>query len=266
MDNIAKSIIDASKEKIRNPFLGAFMFTFVIYNWKKVAVFILSNKDIEDRISIIIKDYNFFINFIIPLAISIVLIFAFQVLNLLIEKYSSKIKKERKNILLDLLKHELERKKAIANLEGEIIAIKTHNQEMKNLIENVNSLEGKVNLLENEKKETQKVISQKDNTYKNTLRVNELLTGEIKEHKSRNQENFKYINEYFHFRNSSYFNDFLKMAITILNSGTLPENKKSIEYFSNNNYIIETKKGYEFTHKGEYFYDIYLHEKLYSSN
>lgn len=55
--DLIKDLIDTSKERFKTPISGAFIWSFLIYNWRPVTVLLFSKISVEDRIYIIDQEY-----------------------------------------------------------------------------------------------------------------------------------------------------------------------------------------------------------------
>ncbi len=50
--DLIKGIIDTSRERIKTPITGAFIFSFIIYNWRPMSI-MFSDLKIQERIALI---------------------------------------------------------------------------------------------------------------------------------------------------------------------------------------------------------------------
>ncbi len=148
MENIAKTLIDASKERINNKFFGTYLFTFLAWNWKNIAVLFWSKCNIEDRLFEFSESQYHYSYIWSPLLISLVLYYSIPLLNLFLEKTSSGIKKARKINQLDIKKSELKEQLENAKIEGEINELKSNfkkNEDLMNLNTELNEKLNKLN-------------------------------------------------------------------------------------------------------------------------
>lgn len=53
MKDFFQSIIDSSKDRIKNPFIGVYISSFLIYNWRSISIYLFSRKTIECKIEVI---------------------------------------------------------------------------------------------------------------------------------------------------------------------------------------------------------------------
>jgi hypothetical protein len=66
------SMFETSRDRIKNPITGAFMFSWIIINWRIVLILIFSAKKVEDKIAFIETNYvDININLWIPLGFAI---------------------------------------------------------------------------------------------------------------------------------------------------------------------------------------------------
>lgn len=55
--DLIKSLIDTSKDRIKTPITGAFIWSFSVFNWRPLAILFFSNVSIEERIEEINNSY-----------------------------------------------------------------------------------------------------------------------------------------------------------------------------------------------------------------
>ncbi len=58
MKEFLQTILKSTEDRIKNPFIGTFITSWIIFNWKPILFIIFSDKDIEDKISFIKENYN----------------------------------------------------------------------------------------------------------------------------------------------------------------------------------------------------------------
>lgn len=58
MKEFLQSVLKSTEDRIKNPFVGTFITSWIIFNWKPIFFIIFSEKKIEEKIKIIIDDYS----------------------------------------------------------------------------------------------------------------------------------------------------------------------------------------------------------------
>lgn len=58
MKEFFQTILKSTEDRIRNPFVGTFITSWIIFNWKPIIFIIFSDKDIEEKINFIVKNYS----------------------------------------------------------------------------------------------------------------------------------------------------------------------------------------------------------------
>ena len=113
MNNFFKTILETSRDRLRNPLISSFIFSWLIFNWKGILIILFSKKSIENRIIDIAKeDYSIALLLWFPLSVALFYVIVLPYLSLIIEKLNSYAKRIRKQ---DLFKDKLE--KIIQNKE-----------------------------------------------------------------------------------------------------------------------------------------------------
>jgi hypothetical protein len=163
MDSVKEffqSIVDSYTDRIKSPFIGSFMLSFLIFNWRVFAILLFSEWPIHCRIEWIENKYCIPENFWYPLIIALFYILILPYINLgfewLLSMYSNK-KRLKSNFSR---KEDLIRRKGEANLLREIADAKAGTSEITTLNERLESLQ-----IENKNLTTQ---NQEDLTRHNT--------------------------------------------------------------------------------------------------
>ena len=98
MKDFIKKILETSKDRLKNPLVGSFILSWLVFNWKGVLVVLFSSKSIEDRISYVAKeDYSILLLLWLPLLMALFYVVILPYLSLVIEKlnvYAKRIRKE----------------------------------------------------------------------------------------------------------------------------------------------------------------------------
>jgi hypothetical protein len=120
MKEFLQSILESSNERIKNPFIGSYITSFLVYNWRPIFLLLFSDAMIEDKIVVINNVYCPKAALLWPLAIALFYVLLLPYINLLFDYILSfsnaKKDKKKKFIILNNLKH----KKEEAKLEREI--------------------------------------------------------------------------------------------------------------------------------------------------
>jgi hypothetical protein len=263
-----KSLLDSAKERLKTPITGAFIWSFIIYNWRPMAVLFFSNASIEDRI--VVVNYEYFNGWLIlpvifvPILMSFIYTVAVPMLMVKIDKILAKTKKDRiekiyedKGIIMDgkiriaekefILKNKESGNKQIEDFITQITGLEETNTQMTNAHNN------KVNQLNAELAKVNKEFGDavvKLNEY-NSLTDNEKLS--LKDLISRDVNN-----AYDHFKNTltsheleqladiNLINNKIKTDNLIITDDTLKKlSKQGLVYLENGNTKL-TDLGFEF--------------------
>ena len=224
MENTLQSLSSTIRERIKSPFTGAYIISFVCWHWQKIAILLVSYKTIEERLYYVTKDFKFVYTFIIPLFISLVGVFFFQLVNFGVEHLISKIKVSRKKVQLNIIKEELLIKEEHAKIEGRINELKTKHVDLDRLTEEIKVLKDENDsfmvALKKLRKEKERILSEKD---ENDSQIKLLIESknekieslEKKIEYSRDLEG--YLRRYFRFKEESPKNiEALKLLKTYL--------------------------------------------------
>lgn len=130
MKELFVSFIENFKDRIKNPFLGAFLLGFVSFNWKAIFTLLFSNKIIEERIIFLESNYSdiqhlLFYPFLFALVYSIILPYLLALVEW-VSKYSASL---RRKIFNSIKLSEIKAFKDIALEEIDLEEIKANHRE-----------------------------------------------------------------------------------------------------------------------------------------
>lgn len=243
MKELLQSFFKTTEDRIKNPFIGAFMTSWILFNWKPILFIIFSSKNIEQKILYIERSFSdIYYIFLFPLFSTIFYVLILPYINLifdLILKYSE----FKKNIsLIARQKQVIENQKelAIENIKFEEAKTEfrernTHNKLVEELQRQNTAYEV---LLTNEKQISQKIVED----LKQELKKREEMTSkEFKNYEERYNESRLKMN----LLNEQLFEkDKLIQTLTQdLNDQNLKKNRDSIITFENGLELFETYQG-----------------------
>ena len=243
MKELLKSFLKTTEERIKNPFIGSFITSWILFNWKPILYLIFSSKDIEQKILYIETTFTIiWCLLIFPLLSAIFYVLILPYLNLLFDwllRYSSL----KKNILLiDKQKQIIQNQKELAIEEIKLEEAKTEFRERKThnkLLEDL-QLKNTINeeLLELEKNTNQKIIEE----LKRELKKREDMTlAELKNSEKRYNQSRMEMNTL----NDKLFekDNELQKFKSMLNNENYSKNRGSIISFENDIELIESFEG-----------------------
>lgn len=197
MKELLQSIFKTTEERIKNPFIGAFFSSWIIFNWKPVFLMIFSSKNIEEKIKFIDENFTSTSNLLIfPLITAVFYVLILPYLSLLFDillKYSLL---KRNDILLNKQKQNIENQKQLAIEEIKLEEAKTdfrerntHNKLVEELQKRNNELD---NEIQREKEQNRSIIDE----LKSELSSRERMTSdEMRNFEKRYSEQRREISE-----------------------------------------------------------------------
>ncbi|CAM1363514.1 conserved protein of unknown function [Tenacibaculum soleae] len=263
MKGILNAILDTSKDRLKNPFIGAFVFSWIAINWKPIATFLLSDQSIEIRIEKIQLNYSsLWETLLLPLIIAGIYIVVLPYLMLFFDLISNIALKKRKENLFEHRFYDIEGRKKLAIGESELEDIKANYREKADLNKKVqqleNNIEKKNELIENLKTKIETVNKDYENLKMlSTDSMN--LNFSLEEEKELNQS-------YANFRNEDYSEYFTEVGSEVSQNNSVPPqiDKIIIEKYIYAGIIKkivdreENSINYVFTRKGRYFWKEYV--------
>ena len=175
MKEFIKSLLNPVEERVKNPIIGAFIISFIAFNWKSILVILFYNQiNIFERICLVEIVYTSSWNYIIPLISTIVYNLGLPYVNWLSHKIKQKPIQKINEINIEIVKGKIEyREKMIENktnevlqeinlqLEEKILSIEEEKTALNNRILNIEEESKK---LERENENLKKIIEYKDNS------------------------------------------------------------------------------------------------------
>lgn len=259
MLNFIKTILETSKERLKNPFLGTLILSWIAVNWKPVTILFFSKATISENIDIIEQNYsdlphNIWIPLFIALSYVLLLPYLMWLLDLLIKKAND----GRRLLIKNELVQDVKGRQDIALEELKLKEIQSNYLEKQDLNKKIKSLEGTIRLLEDD-------ISQKDDeidSFKETLSN---ISGGIVEPFS-SEEIMNFDKKYLEFKESDIFDNFHLLGAEVSRRKNIPENFPDLikEKFIHNDIIAlhfeENDSYYDFTRRGLYFWKKFVVE------
>ena len=258
-----ETLFSTANQRIKSPFFGSFIFSWIIINWKPIFYFLFSDDKISLKIDKIETSYEFFQNSILyPLLLSFIYVVVFPYINQLIHWLTIKAESSKRVEYHKLKIEQIESSQELAEKEKTLEDIRSGNRD-------ISQLNKKNNLLETENSKFKEIIINKDEIISDkTQQINILNTEKQNGSISLNElekavKNFESISNkttgYVEFSEQNIFNFFpsiynsLKNGDKTLDAFDYSIIKKFIEFD-----IIEKKLNgiYELTQKGEAFWEI----------
>lgn len=138
--DLIKEFIETSKERLKTPISGAFLWSFLIYNWRPIALLFFSNASIEDKIVVINHKYCSIWAIIIPIVIALIYTIFIPMLMVKIDKLLIKTKNSRVDNIYEFKKHDIIKKIDFADKEKELSDKRTGNKKIDDLLSEIESL------------------------------------------------------------------------------------------------------------------------------
>ena len=197
MKDLLQSIFKATEDRIKNPFIGAFFSSWIIFNWKPVFLMIFSSKNIEGKIKFIDENFTSTNNLLIfPLITAVFYVLILPYLSLLFDillKYSLL---KRNDIIINKQKQNIENQKQLAIEEIKLEEAKTefrerniHNKLVEDLQKRNNELD---NEIQREKERNRSIIDELKSEFNNRERM---TSDELRNFEKRYSEQRREISE-----------------------------------------------------------------------
>ncbi|PKR81776.1 hypothetical protein CW751_00090 [Brumimicrobium salinarum] len=238
--------MQSSKERIKNPILGAFLISFIVFNWKPIFIVLFASQPIQEKINQVEVSYSTYLtNIWLPLAFALFYVLILPYIMLLFDKMSKKALEGRKNNILNQKLFDYESKKQLAKKESELEDERAGFRDTANLNKKIDVLT--------------RQIEERDETI-NTLQKE--LNIKAYDNSSPNDNTHLSKEEYESFKKSDLFHHFKSLGTAISKFENVPRDMDTItiEKFKHSDIIREVldeknqKIYYKFTKKGILFW------------
>ncbi|MES2381809.1 MAG: hypothetical protein V4538_12255 [Bacteroidota bacterium] len=165
MKEFLQSIFKTTEDRVKNPFIGSFITSWVLFNWKPIVFIILSSQIIEDKIKYIETEFsNIVLVLLLPLLAAIFYVLILPFLNLLFDELLKFPLVKRNAIQMEKQKQKIDNETQIAIEEIKREEAKTEYREKNTHNKLVEELQEKNKQLqddyENEKKQDRLLIDE----------------------------------------------------------------------------------------------------------
>jgi len=200
--DLIKSLIDSSKERVKTPITGAFIISFIAYNWKAILFLLFSTASIEDKLYFMSYKYCSFYSLLYPFLIAIIYSIAIPYLMMAIEKVNKRAKHGRQTYKYDGRINEVILKIKLADQELKLQDKMSRNQEKEDMITKIKDLEDTIKT----KADSQKAIEE---DYRKQITD---LTKRLNQANSNKNNNFHFNDAYPNISNLTtfHFSDLIK--------------------------------------------------------
>jgi len=263
MKELYKALIATSTDRLKNPFIGSFFISWILFNWRPIFLLVFSDKNIEEKILVIDKDYTLIWSFLwLPLIFSVFYLLVLPYLTWFLEFLSTKANLARKENQISLEIFNLNASQRLAIEESKLEDIKANYREKADMNKQVEELN---NQLQN-RNETIENLKAK------TLELNEKLNQMSIYIKANNTDNYSEQEkveleyEYEKFKETDLYDFFKEIGSSISRSNSFPKNVDNLllEKYKYSGILEErvNKDGgqvyYLFSKKGRYFWKEYI--------
>ncbi|WP_339888642.1 hypothetical protein [uncultured Flavobacterium sp.] len=248
-----KGLLEASRDRLKNPILGTYSISFILFNWRPLLFLMFSKASIEDKIIVTNSLYCSWGALLWPLLITIIIAFGVPYFMLLVDIALVKSKKDRRRIRHDEQIISLDEQITIATKEFEI-------QSRKSGTKTIELLQDSISSLEIEKQTLQESInSERELNSTEVKKLNDVLKNEIeKNNHSKNNPEISFSEKAFetfnYLQNSNKLEEFYNYFDGFALSIKLDE--ETIKYYKNLGLSRQAEFGSKYTELGFEVYQL----------
>lgn len=263
MRELLNTFLESTNERIKNPFIGAFLFSFVVFNWKPIFIILFASKSIQEKIKIVELEYTGLLyNLWLPILFALFYVLILPYIMWLFDRISSKAVVGRKGNIVEHQLFDLKSKQRLAEQESRLEDIRASYRETADLNK-------KIEILSTQIDERDSTIEALQNELK-TAQDDQSRLQNFLRHQNDNslteQQKAEFSKKYELFKNSDLYEFFKDVGSEISRRNSVPNNMNDliIEKFRHTDIIREVRDEenqrtyYEFTKKGEFFWKEYI--------
>lgn len=150
MRELINTFLDTTKERIKNPFIGAFIFSFIAFNWKPIFIIVFASKSIQEKINLVETKYTGLIyNLWLPIIFAIFYVLVLPYVMWFFDNISSKAVEGRKKNIVKQQLFDLKSKQELAEQESKLEDIRASYRETADLNQKIEILKNQINERDN---------------------------------------------------------------------------------------------------------------------
>ena len=206
LKELLKSILSTSSERIKNPFIGAFAVSWLIFNWKPLLILVFADLKLIQRIQLVDSQYSKIgDNLIWPLIVAVSYMVILPYLMFALDSLSKWAIRGRKKDFVKSTVEDLVDRQLIVIEEVRLEKLKSDSKDIEDLNE-------KVRELKNQNSELKEL---NDRLVKTTSNLESKLRLMNTEEAQGNEQPLSYSEEYEKFKKLDFFRYFDQLGIAI---------------------------------------------------
>ncbi|TKD54390.1 hypothetical protein [Flavobacterium sp. ASW18X] len=263
MRELLNTFLDTTKERIKNPFIGAFIFSFVAFNWKPIFVILFASQTIQEKIEIVESEYTGLLyNLWLPILFALFYVLILPYIMWLFDRIASKAVVGRKENVLEQQLFDLRSKQRLAEQESRLEDIRASFRETADLNKKIDILSTQI---EERDKTIEVLQTELETAQDDQSRLQNFLRHQNDNSLTEKQKE-DFAKKYESFKTSDLYEFFKEVGSEISRRNSVPNNMDDliIEKFRHTDIIREVRDEenqrtyYEFTKKGEFFWKEYI--------
>lgn len=263
MRELLNTFLDTTKERIKNPFIGAFIFSFVAFNWKPIFVILFASQTIQKKIKIVESEYTGLLyNLWLPILFALFYVLILPYIMWLFDRIASKAVVGRKENVVEQQLFDLRSKQRLAEQESRLEDIRASFRETADLNKKIDVLSTQI---EERDKTIEVLQSELETAQDDQSRLQNFLRHQNDNSLTEKQKE-DFAKKYESFKTSDLYEFFKEVGSEISRRNSVPNNMDDliIEKFRHTDIIREVRDEenqrtyYEFTKKGEFFWKEYI--------
>lgn len=263
MKELLNTLFESSRERIKNPFIGSFIFAWMAFNWKAILIILFSDVSIIERINLVTQGHSSLNQtLLLPLGFASFYVGVLPYIMWLFDWISKKSWRGRKQYLFEQQVFDIKSKQEIAKEESILENIRSQFRDKVDLNRRIAVLTDQLD----ERDETNELLKQEISSLKEEqYKLQELVKKPSVDSLSQSEKE-EFDQEYNTFKESNLFDFFPDLGSNISIRKSIPKNMDDLvvekfrhsglieEVIDDNNYQVYNA----FTKKGKYFWNKYI--------
>lgn len=254
--DLIKEIIDSSKDRIKNPISGAYILSFLLWNWRPIALLLFEKATITSKIIIINSEYCNIMAMVGPFLLGVFFTVGIPHIMTLIDVLLVSANKKRLKTIYLAKTDELSEQIKLVVLELELQDKKNRSKTTEDFEQEISTLQNKFEVLSESNKS---VVEDYENRLKDLNLILQLSNTERE--KEREITNFRILmlNSEFHPQDFDFINNIKIDLKSIYNIPSMPP--KIYSFLAKEGFIQTNKSGFNITPTGIQFIN-FVQKKL----
>ncbi|KAF2508367.1 hypothetical protein EYY60_14650 [Flavobacterium zhairuonense] len=195
ISDLIKEVIDSSKERVKTPISGAYLLSFILWNWRPITLLLFENTTITQKIIVINSEYCDVMALIGPFLLGIFFTVGIPYIMTVIDFLLAPAKKKRLRTIYQAKNNELSEQIELVVKELELQDKRTRSKTTDDFEKEISALQNRLDTINNSNKS---IVDDYENKIQDLTKILQKTISERENEKEINDFRILMINSEFH--------------------------------------------------------------------